>query len=381
MKILHCCLSCFYIDNYNYQENVLPRLNKADGHEVLILASTETFINNSDLGYVSPSSYETEFGVPIVRIPYYKVLNHYFSTKIRKYIGVNNLIENFNPDIIMFHGCCAYELLTVSKYIKKHPWVKLYVDCHEDFHNSAQGFFSKYILHKLLYKNILKSSLPSIEKVLYLTYESKLFLNQLYKLPDNNLEFYPLGGIIINEKERIEKRSRIRTLLNIDENDILLVHSGKMDKIKHTEDIVRALSMIKGQNIKLIIIGTMTDDVKKNVFPYIENDNRIEYIGWKNSNELIEYLCACDLYVQPGGQSATMQNALCCGSAVVLYPHESHKFLLGEAVFYCRTVDDIKNIFELVLDNRDILNEKLTNSNKIAHELLDYKNLAKRLYS
>ena len=42
MRILHLCLSCFYIDGYNYQENILPRINHEDGHDVRILASTET---------------------------------------------------------------------------------------------------------------------------------------------------------------------------------------------------------------------------------------------------------------------------------------------------------------------------------------------------
>lgn len=43
MKILHFCLSCFYIDNYDYQENQLVRVNVEDGHDVLVVASTETY--------------------------------------------------------------------------------------------------------------------------------------------------------------------------------------------------------------------------------------------------------------------------------------------------------------------------------------------------
>ena len=64
MKILHLCFSAFYIDGYNYQENVLPRINKEDGHEVYILASTETFADNTHAGYLEPSEYVTEYGSP-----------------------------------------------------------------------------------------------------------------------------------------------------------------------------------------------------------------------------------------------------------------------------------------------------------------------------
>ena len=43
MKIVHLCLSNFYIDNFGYQENILPKYNKDDGHEVTIIASRFTY--------------------------------------------------------------------------------------------------------------------------------------------------------------------------------------------------------------------------------------------------------------------------------------------------------------------------------------------------
>ena len=48
MKVLHICLSCFYIDGFNYQENMLPRMHAEQGNEVAILASTETFKKNGE---------------------------------------------------------------------------------------------------------------------------------------------------------------------------------------------------------------------------------------------------------------------------------------------------------------------------------------------
>ena len=83
MKILHLCLACFYIDNYTYQENILPRINHEDGHDVRILASTETYVDNAHLGYVEPAEYVTEYGVPIKRLPYVKAGNGFVTHKFR----------------------------------------------------------------------------------------------------------------------------------------------------------------------------------------------------------------------------------------------------------------------------------------------------------
>jgi 1,2-diacylglycerol 3-alpha-glucosyltransferase len=66
MKILHCCLSCFYIDNYNYQENMLVREHVRAGHEVLVLASTENYNNQGQLSYSAPGCYRGSDGAEVL---------------------------------------------------------------------------------------------------------------------------------------------------------------------------------------------------------------------------------------------------------------------------------------------------------------------------
>ena len=67
MKILHLCLSCFYIDGFSYQENELARQNNLDGHDVLVIASTENYDANGRLVYGEPREYIGSDGVPVVR--------------------------------------------------------------------------------------------------------------------------------------------------------------------------------------------------------------------------------------------------------------------------------------------------------------------------
>lgn len=380
MKIVHCCLSNFYIDNYNYQENALPRQNKLDGHDVSIIASTETFINNTHIGYVEPRTYINEDGIPVKRIPYRKIPIHFTRKKIRSYPGVYELLEKENPDVILFHGVPAWELKNVVKYKVAHPQIKLYVDSHGDLNNSARNFLSKNILHKLFYKSIVRSAYPYIDKIFYLSYETKYFLTTIYNIPENKLEFYPLGGTIMEDKEYQAKRDRIRRELNLSNDGILLVHSGKLDKLKRTEDILRALIKVPSERLRLVIVGSIPEDMKPVLEPLIEADKRVNYVGWKTADELMEYLCAADVYVQPGGQSATMQNAICCGCAMVLYPHKSHEPYLQGNGYYVKNIEDIKRVFQEIDDNPSVLKKMSENSMKIARELLDYRKLAARLY-
>ncbi|MFL0247335.1 glycosyltransferase family 4 protein [Candidatus Clostridium stratigraminis] len=380
MKILHCCLSCFYIDNYNYQENVLPSINKMDGHKVKIIASTETFIENSQIGYTKPEKYYTKDGIEVERIAYKTYLPHFIMKKIRHYENVYKIIEEFSPDVILFHGAAAYELITVAKYKKNNPHVKFYVDSHEDKNNSGRNWISKNILHGIFYKNVIKKIYKYIDKIFYITYETKIFSQEIYDIKEDKLEYFPLGGFVLDEEERMKTRNEIRQLIGLSDKDILLVHSGKLDRFKRTRELLEAFLKADKENLKLVIIGSIAESVKNNIEELIKKNNRILYIGWKDQNELTKYLCACDLYVQPGSQSATMQNALCCGSAVAVYPYDSHLFLLKDTAFYMRNIPDMVNLFSEISRNRKILDNKRELSFRLACEKLDYRRLGKRLY-
>lgn len=380
MKILHCCLANYYIDKYGYQENILPKQNKLDGHEVAIIASTETIKNNNELKYVLPGKYINDNGIPVTRVPYKQILNNFITRKFRSYRGVYQILEEEKPDVILFHGIFAWELLNVAKYKRNHPHVKLYADSHADAHNSATNFFSKNILHKIFYRMIISIACPHIDKILCISLETQHYLNTIYGVSKDKLEFYPLGGIVVDDNEYFKKRKKIRIRLGLQDDDTLLVHSGKMSKGKRTADILNALSKIESNKLRLAILGGFSNDVRSIVEPMIQTDDRVIYEGWKNTKEIMEYLCAADMYVQPGSQSATMQQAICCRCAVMLYPHRSHEPYLKGNGYFVKNVEDMVDCFKSIVEQPQLFNEMAANSFKIATDLLDYRKLASRLY-
>lgn len=374
-------LSCFYIDNANYQENIIPRQNKIDGHDVRIIASTEVFIKNNILGLTSPGTYLNEDGILVTRLPYKNYLSKSISKKVRSYPYLYGLISEFGPDIILFHGAAAYALITVAKYKKNFPYVKFYVDSHEDYYNSGTNFISKQFLHKIYYKKIIHKCLPFIDKILYITFDTYTFLKDVYGIPDIHLVFFPLGGILPEKEQRENVRKKIRSELNLTDDHILLIHSGKLDTRKRTTEVVLAFRQIPDQKLRLIIIGSMDEEVHSSTSIHINADSRIHYLGWMNSDSLRDYLCAGDLYVQLGSQSVTMQNALCCGCAAALYPFKSHEFLLKESVFYIESTEDLVEVIKNVLTDRSVLESKRKESFQIAKNELDYKKISALIYN
>lgn len=379
MNIVHINLTGAFTEDMSYQDNLLSAQNALDGHNVSFITTCMKY-NNGKRIQTEKEDCILDNGMRLIRLEYTNVFGPLFSQKVRRVNELYSLLENLKPDILMFHGLSSWELFTCARYKKFHSKVKLYADSHADANNSATNFLSRFLLHQIFYKSIIKKSINYIDKILYLSYECGDFLRELYNLPQNKLEFYPLGGIIYPEEILLAKRERMRQSLQFNKDHLMFVHSGKMDKLKRSADVLRAFSQVESNRIRLVLIGSMTEDVREEVEPLIKVDPRVSFVGWKNADELMEYLCAADVYVQPGGQSATMQTAICCGCAVMLYPHKSHEPYLQRNGYYIKSIEDMRKVFQEIADSPSILKGMSENSMKIANELLDYKKLAARLY-
>ncbi|MBN2650320.1 MAG: glycosyltransferase family 4 protein [Prolixibacteraceae bacterium] len=377
MRIAHLMLFNFYIDDAFYQENILPRQNKADGHEVLIIASTHVFGKGNSMTSTSPRIYFTKEAIKVIRVPYKKIVNEKITKKIRAYKNVYFHLEQFKPDVIFSHGIGGYESKTIAKFVKNNPATKLYIDCHSDFYNSATNFISKYFLHRIFYRHFFWKYEKFAKKVYYVAPESIAFLKELYGFNDQSkMEFLPLGGFIIDENEIIKRRKFIRKHLNILESDIIFIHTGKLDVKKKSSELINAFTQIKNNNIKLLIVGTFSDDVYSNVKELIDNDERIKYLGWKTGEEVQDYLCASDVYMQPGSRTVTVQNAACCGCAIITNRSMIYTYLFGKSVFYAETEEEVKKSIEKLIARPFLINKYKKKLLEIAKNKLDYKKIA-----
>ena len=203
------------------------------GHDVLVAASTESFDESGNLTYVESASYMGGEGAKVVRLPYRSFISSFIARKIRSYKGLYELLNEFSPDVILFHGLTSFDLLVVSAYAKKYPHVTLYADSHEDFNNSARGIISRLFLYKLFYKPILDFSKKYIKKIFYITLETKDFCMQVFSLDETLLEFLPLGGVIPDDEEYSKYRKEFRYKHGVVEEEIVFCQTGKFDANKN----------------------------------------------------------------------------------------------------------------------------------------------------
>lgn len=379
MRIAHIDLTGPFTEGMHYQENILAEINVLDGHEVFFIATVEAWRDNK-IVRVPEEHKKLADGVMLIRMPYVRFGCPLLTEKLRLVRALPQVLDEIKPDVIMMHGFQTLSVLPLIRYMKRADGVKLAVDTHTDALNSAQNMLSKMFLHKVLYTWMGKRILKYTDRIWCVSRDVMLFTEKMNRIPVERLEYYPLGGKIFEGEKYREIRNSIRTRYGMSSDDIVLMHSGKMGRGKKTLDILTAFERVKDDRLKLFIAGTMDKDVQEGFERLAGGDARVCYVGWKSGEELQEYLCASDVYVQPGTQSATMQNAACCGCALALYPYESHRYLWGEDVFYVEDAEDMERLFRNILREPNRIRVKKEGSFLTARQKLDYRNLADKLY-
>lgn len=382
MKIIHCCLANFYIDNYGYQENILPKMHKLQGHEVFIVASTESYLDNKALGYLEQGSYLNENNIPVTRLPYVNWLPRSIILKLRIYKGLEKTISTFKPDIIFLHDTQFLSIKTIARYAKKNPEVIIFADGHTDFINSARGWISKNILHKIIYRYCAKVIEPFTNKF-YGTLPSRVnFINEIYKIPMSKIELLELGAddssFDLSKKEEIRRKKRIE--LGIKETDFVVITGGKIDKRKNIHKLTEAISSIPNKEIKLILFGSPNDEMSYLISEIDKSDNII-YLGWQSPSVIYDLLFASDLGFFPGTHSVLWEQACGVGLPCVFKRWENmqHVDLGGNCIFIDEV--NVKTISETIQKLQSNKNTYL-NMQRIAEEKcithFSYSEIAKR---
>ncbi|MBR0599527.1 glycosyltransferase [Sinanaerobacter chloroacetimidivorans] len=379
MNILHIALASAFTEGMTYQENFLIEQNLIDGHNVTIITDCHKFVNGKMV--ICEEEYsKMRNGATLIRLPYDRIINSFVSGKVRKSSKLKNIIELIRPDVILFHGLASWELYTVADYKQKNPSIKLYADSHADYYTSATNWLSKYLLHGFFYRKIIKDCLFYIDKIFYISVNCRVVLKDLYKVPEKRMEFLPLGGIILDNNIKEKNNKLIRRKLNLTNDDIFLVHAGKLDKNKKTIQLLNEFSKVKSDKLKLGVIGSVSEDIKETFYNCIKSDQRITYLGWKSSDEITNYLNACDIYIQPGKVSALAANAICAGAAVILNDVPDYKpFVINNGWLIKETAEIIK-ILECIKDDREKIQRMKVQSIAIAKKYLDYNLISQRLY-
>lgn len=367
MKITHICLCGVVTDNWSYQENLLPKYHKKLGYDVSVITSRYTRDEEGKLIIDDRINYENEYGIKTIRIDNKYKTN--VRSKLKRYKNLYENIESESPDILFVHGLQFLDIRDIVKYSQQYPKVKVYIDNHADFSNSATNYLSRNLLHKVIWRKCAHLIEPYTQKFYGVLPARVDFLRDVYKLPKEKIELLVMGAD--DEKVNYSKskliRTEVRKQYNINPDDFLIITGGKIDKAKlQTLLLMQAVKEIKNENVKLLIFGSIENEILKDVNSLVDG-SRIQYIGWIKSEECYKYFAASDLAVFPGRHSVLWEQAVGTGLPCIFKYWEgtTHVDLGGNCEFlYKDSKKEIKNSIENLLNNYNSYN----NMKKVSEE-------------
>lgn len=372
MRIL-LILGAQFTEEMLYKENYFIRANVEKGHKILILSVNKKYVNGN-LVNVPENEYDLNENVHVIRKAFKSIGPRKLSDKIKITQNFMQHIRNFSPDIIFFYSFPMYDLLKLKQIKNEFPDTKIYADSSATKENSARGIMSQYILHKWIYRSWVRQSLDNIDCIYYVIPEVREFLEIMYKIPSDKMEFRPLPSKVLGNNEKVKSRQLFLETHDLNKDNIIFVHAGKMDRKKLTIEILDKFVKARDDRFKLYLAGSFSDDIKDEVEKYLNLDSRICYMGFLSGEELTRVLAAADLYIQPGSVSQIAQTALGCSTPIAV--PKDYEIFYNNNGFILNSVNDLEEVFRQVSDNPEILKEMSVNAGATAREMLDYKNLA-----
>ena len=354
MKILHLMLACFYVEKYSYQENYLPKYHKAAGHEVEIVASRIAFSKNGVPGKL-PAKYcarhLNEHGIPVTRL-FNKPGR--LDGRLRRFVGLQDELERFQPDLIFIHGIQFCDISIVAKYCKKHPNVKVFADNHADFSNSATNWVSKNLVHRILWRRCghkIKKYVTRFYGVLPARVD---FLKEQYKLPAKKIELLVMGGddesVIAAAKPEV--RQEIRAKYNLAEDDFVIMTGGKIDLFKtQTLMLMQAVHRLEDKKVKLVVFGSIVPELQEQVHALCDGE-KVQYAGWIEAADSYAMFAAADLVVFPGRHSVFWEQVASQGIPMLVkhWDGTTHVDRGGNVRFlYQDSVEEIHNELQKIV--------------------------------
>ena len=370
MKIIHICLYGILMDGYTYQDNLLTKYHRKMGLDVTAITLKG---ENSDY---AKGDYYNKDNVHIIRLDR-KVIK-LFGYKFVYYPSLIDVIEKEKPDILFIHNVQFLQLLELSNYLKRNPQITTYVDNHSDFSNSGRNFFSKYFLHKGIWRFCAHAINPFVKKFYGVTPARVDWLIEMYKLPREKCELL-LMGADDEEVERIRAnniRKKTREKYGIKETDFLIVTGGKIDLSKQqTLFLMEAIKKINKNSIKLMVFGSV-DEKFKDEFMDLCDGEQIQYLGWATASQSYDYFAAADIACFPGRHSVYWEQVAGMGIPLICkyWDGTTHVDIGGNAAFlYEDSVEEIKTKIEYLANNNEAYNKMLQIAQEGKNQFSYYK--------
>jgi len=310
---------------------------------------------------------EIKWDIPLLEGYKSKILKNYTKKEHGSFFSYINLdiykeIKSNNYDLVIAHGWNTFShiLLFISCILTSTPYA-LRGDTNALGESERRGF--KQRLRRIFLKTLFKKS----SAVFYIGVQNKKFYQyysvseqKLYKMPFavNNDYFRQYKSKIDIDKEKKK--------LNILEDEIVILFSGKLIDKKQSNLLIEALSETTNKYV-LLILG---DGENRNKLEILASELKvnIRFLGFMNQKTIPKYYWISDVLVLPSDYEPwglSINEAMCCECAIIVSDRVGAKDDLVQEngfVFESGNANDLAHKLNVLMSDSKLLEQCKRNS-------------------
>lgn len=247
---------------------------------------------------------------------------------------------------------------------------------------SLDNVFKKLLFH--LQKLIVKLYIKNRSEIIFVKSKDLMKTHeQLFGISRHKFGIIPLGVDPDLFKYSDEARNRIRRLLGLSADNIVLVYSGRIISSKRLDILVKAIAPLIKQNgkIYLLIVGS-GDTFYTKYIKGLSRDLRISkniiFHPWVHRTKLSDFYSASDIGVWPGLSSISIVEAGSVGLPVIIEdsPFEIYAIEYGNGfAFEPNNITELREYLEKLIYDDNLRNDMGKKSRLLVEQKLNWKTI------
>lgn len=377
MKIVHICLSSAYIDNWGYQENLLPEYLSKFGCENFVItsnASLPSYLNQTVKDEIIAKGNSYKVG----NVNIHKIRGRRFTSSVLIPHGLKKILIHIEPDVIFHHGISPTTLPIASKYAKKHC-CKLFVDNHADEINMSKNKLWILLYYKCLSRLACRIRQDVFTKFYGVTNSRCDFINKYFGVPKEKIELLPIGADT-DLADTLMPKPELRGKYGFSNNDRIIITGGKMGIYKGTVDLINAIDDMQEEypNLKLILFGKFEDE---ETCKQADKKNYIYQFGWCDRIKTLELLKLSDAACWPIHHTTLNEDAIAVKTPLIIRKTGTTEHLIENNGIWLENGDKIelkttiKQFLDIITKNSNAFYQSCRNMKS----QLSYDNIAKKI--
>lgn len=314
MKIAYIKLTNGYADHLTYQENILPACFVSMGHETHLITMPR-FSDVNGRGYIKEAGvYKNGKGVTVHVLPFSKHLKK-LSAKFDYYDTLYSVLKTIRPDFIFSQSVQYASIVTVAKFKRENPHVKVVADNHGDMIISPVNSLKYKILQKIIYRSFIKRAEQYIDVFYGVSPSRAEYLAEVYGVNKGKIKVIAQVGndTVISKYYHDKELNRICQNYNMNHSTIIVAFgAGRIDEKKNLIPLINAVG--ENQRFSLVIFGTFAESIEKEIKNLLDRFSNVNHIGRVAGDEIYRILIGADIAIFPGRHSILWDNTVACGT-------------------------------------------------------------------